>query len=254
MKDKVEYAVLSLTAVLSVLISLLDWLGLLESTPFLASKIPNITLLALGLVTGYLVLERRSKLDRIEYLVVASIGDAERRLLQAVALGDLLTKNPELYAIIRHIAERYQSVQDCKFDLFIQRSIDALLECRNILGSLERGYLITEVAGKFSYGKRGTEAAQKTVKAIDYEDVEAWRTEHLKSVILANAEAVNRGVQIQRVFILKDESLAKASVVLQAHKDAGVQVHVVSPEDLPSTQLLESYLIVDDRILVSLII
>jgi hypothetical protein len=70
MHEQIERILLGLTATLSVLVSLLDWLGLLEGVPFLANKIPSLTLLALGLVTGYLVLERRSKLDKIEHLVV----------------------------------------------------------------------------------------------------------------------------------------------------------------------------------------
>lgn len=181
---------------------------------------------------------------------IARLRETENRILQATALGNLLSNDEKLHSAMHQIAKSYVAVQKSGFDLFVQKSVDALLECKDILGGLERGYMLTQAGGKYSFGKRGVDVAKKTIKALAYEDADSWRTDHLKDVIQANAEAVKRGVQIQRVFILSDDSLSQASDVLQVHKDAGVQVFVVSPEDLPSTQLLESYLVVDDRILV----
>jgi hypothetical protein len=109
--------------------------------------------------------------------------------------------------------------------------------------------MMVEPAGKYSFGKRGVETASSIVKAVAYEDIDSWRTEHLKGVIQANAESVKRGVKIQRVFILSQDAMPKAYDVLQMHKGAGIEVLVVPPEDLPSTELLESYMIVDDKIL-----
>jgi hypothetical protein len=65
MKEKLEAAVLGLVAVLSITVSVLDWLNWL---PPGVINIPSLTLLTLGLISGYLVLERRSKLDTIEIL------------------------------------------------------------------------------------------------------------------------------------------------------------------------------------------
>jgi hypothetical protein len=182
--------------------------------------------------------------------VIARLKNTEDHILQATTLGSLLLSDTELHQTIRQITQSYLSAQDSEFDLFIQRSKDALLECKEILDGLERGYIVVEPGGKYTYGRKGVNVAQENVKAIAYEDIESWRTEHLKGVIQANAEAVRRGVRIQRVFILDNDSLSQAEDVLQAHKDAGVEVFVVSPEALESTQLLESYLVVDNRILV----
>jgi hypothetical protein len=248
MKDKLEQIAISLIAGLSVLISLLDWLGVLEGISFLSQRIPNLTLLSLGLIAGYLVFERRSKLDRIEQIVVTGFEDNQRRILRAFTLGQLLYKDEKLHTTIHQITEHYLSVQSCDFDLFRQRSEDALLECRDVLRGLKRGYLETEVAGKYSYGRRDTEAAQTSLKAIDYEDIEAWRTDHLDTVLQANVEAKKRNVTIERVFILCKESFDKGKDIIKKHKEAGADVYVISPEDLPSTRLLQSYMIVDDHI------
>ena len=67
----------------------------------------------------------------------------------------------------------------------------------------------------------------------------------------ANAEAINkRGVKIQRIFILSDESFNNSKDVLKKQIEAGVEVRIVSPEKLPTKHLLESYQIVDNKIVV----
>jgi len=73
MEEKLERIVFSIIAVFSILISIVDWLGLLDKFPFLVGRVPTLTLLVLGLIAGYLVLERRNKLDRIEQLSVEGI-------------------------------------------------------------------------------------------------------------------------------------------------------------------------------------
>src|SRR5438874_1483183 len=50
----------------SIIISLLDFAGLLQGIPFLAGHTSSLSLLVIGAVMGYLALERRSKLDKIE--------------------------------------------------------------------------------------------------------------------------------------------------------------------------------------------
>jgi hypothetical protein len=50
----------------SIVISLLDFAGLLQGIPFLAGHTSALSLLVLGSAVGYLALERRSKLDKIE--------------------------------------------------------------------------------------------------------------------------------------------------------------------------------------------
>ena len=182
--------------------------------------------------------------------IIAQLRETERKVLKGTALGELIQSNQELHSTLHQIAHSYQVAQRSSFDLFIERSKDAILDCKEILGALERGYTMIEAGGKYSYGRRGVRNAQKQVRAVAYEDVGSWRTVHLEDVLKVNAEAIQRGVQIQRIFILKKEAISEAEDVLKAHKDAGVQVFTVSPNDLPATQLLESYQIVDDGILV----
>jgi hypothetical protein len=72
MREKAEQIVLGLTAIFSILVSVLDWFGLVSLPP---GAVSSLTLLGIGLVAGYLVLERRSKLDKIEQIVALGFDD-----------------------------------------------------------------------------------------------------------------------------------------------------------------------------------
>ena len=182
--------------------------------------------------------------------VIGRIKEGQSKVLDGIKLGKTLDTNPELYAIVSEIVDLYLHSQRIDFDLFKQRSKDALLECKDILSGIQRGYIQVDVAGKYSYGKRGTEAAQTSLKAIAYEDVDSWRTEHLKGVLRANSDATTRGINVERVFILHENKIDSSFDVFKSHKESGVDVWVVSPDELPNTELLESFMIVDDKVLV----
>lgn len=173
-----------------------------------------------------------------------------REIIQQVKEIPETSKDKELPVTIEEISQGYFIAQASGFGPFVQRSKDALMEYKCLLDDIGRGYMMAEVGGKYSYGRKGTTAAKESVKAVEYGSIEAWRTEHLKDVIRVNREAVKNGIHIQRVFILKKESIDIAKDVLDEHKEAGVQVFIVAPEDLPRRQLLESYLVVDDSVLV----
>jgi hypothetical protein len=66
-----EYYVLIGAASLSALVSILDFLGLFQSLPWLAVRIPTLTLLLMSMLLGYSVVERKSKLEAIESLIQA---------------------------------------------------------------------------------------------------------------------------------------------------------------------------------------
>jgi len=54
-----EIILLSITVILSGLVSILDFLGVLDSVSWLAGRIPTLTLLVIGLMAGYLIIERK---------------------------------------------------------------------------------------------------------------------------------------------------------------------------------------------------
>jgi hypothetical protein len=67
-KERVESLTLLVTSIGITLISLLDFFGVLDGISFLKQHIPTMTLGVLGIVLGYLVFERRTKIDKLEGL------------------------------------------------------------------------------------------------------------------------------------------------------------------------------------------
>ncbi len=121
MEEKIEKLAMGATAVLSVAISLLDLLGVLDAIPWLAGRTSALTLLVVGFLAGYLVLERRSKLDKIERLVTEGI---ERTIVSLKGVEVRSFTDPQ---------EVYEYVHKRMWQA--QKSIDDLTWGRSITGS-----------------------------------------------------------------------------------------------------------------------
>lgn len=111
MSDVVEQILAFGLAIASIVISLLDLAGLLQGIPFLAGHTSALSLLVIGSVVGYLALERRSKLDKIEEAVkegfettLSSIAGGRVRLLDNVV-------DMEEY-VARRTREAHRSIDD----------------------------------------------------------------------------------------------------------------------------------------------
>src|SRR3989304_7329593 len=72
MGHNAERIAIILTVSASLLVSLLDLLGLLGAIPWLAGRTPAITLLLLALLAGYVSLERFGRLAHIERTIIMS--------------------------------------------------------------------------------------------------------------------------------------------------------------------------------------
>lgn len=98
-------------AAASIIISLLDFAGLLQGIPFLAGHTSALSLLVLGSAVGYLALERRNKLDRIE----EEIRQGFERTLTSMSGGRIKLledlKDMQEY-IARRTREAHRSVDD----------------------------------------------------------------------------------------------------------------------------------------------
>lgn len=90
LKEGVETLSLAACAALVILYSVADLLGLLDGLPFLRSQAPVITLAALGAILAYLLVERRSSIERLHTGIDATLerlGTLEARLLLPELIG-----------------------------------------------------------------------------------------------------------------------------------------------------------------------
>lgn len=111
-KERVEQIVIWTLASISILVSVLDFIGVFESVPWIGKKTPAFTLLTLGIIAGYLVLERRNKLDTLETLV------SEGRDLTIKSLGGALVKSfTKDEEVTKHIIESMHNAKESILDL-----------------------------------------------------------------------------------------------------------------------------------------
>lgn len=98
---------LAACAVVVILFSVADLLGLLDGVPSLKSQAPVVTLAALGVVLAYLVVERRSSLGHIEDRIEATL---ER--LTTIQTGLLLPEliGMEVFATTEEMMRRITAV------------------------------------------------------------------------------------------------------------------------------------------------
>ncbi len=82
--DKYETLVLIATLIITGLVTLLDFTGFLDEVPILAERVPTMTLLSLGLVASYLLLERRGSLANIQTFSETGFNNLETQLENAV--------------------------------------------------------------------------------------------------------------------------------------------------------------------------
>lgn len=174
---------------------------------------------------------------------------SEERILAANALSQLLYKDEWLFKIIRDVVGDYTSVKNGWFELYSRRAEDALLECRNILRSMAEGHLDAPLNSPYEFGIPGVESASKLVKAVDVGDAAQWEDAVGEKYVIANSDAIKRGVKITRVFIQSRETIRDMVRILERQKSLGVQVYAALLEDLPR-ELNEDYIIIDDRVCV----
>ncbi len=63
--NQLEISILAATAIICIVVTLLDFLGALDSIPWLKDRVPVLILLSVGLIASYIILERRSQLQTI---------------------------------------------------------------------------------------------------------------------------------------------------------------------------------------------
>lgn len=80
---QLEVLLLGAVAIISAIVALLDFLGVLGEVAWLSDRVPTLTLLALGMVAAYLVIERRNYLENIQQESNVRIDRLEQGLVDS---------------------------------------------------------------------------------------------------------------------------------------------------------------------------
>jgi hypothetical protein len=111
MKETIEQILLIATAIVTAIISVLHLLGLLHSVPWLEQQTPALTLLVVAFIAGHLLIERKSKLDKLERHIRESAA-ATIGALKGAEVRRLEGKDELFRYFARRIRDARKSVDD----------------------------------------------------------------------------------------------------------------------------------------------
>lgn len=115
------------------------------------------------------------------------------------------------------------------------KSQELLTDFKKNLAQLQHGYLLLNEAEFYLEGVKAVSQSQRQVKAVDPLEV-GWKSRGaVRNYYQTNLQALARGVQITRVFVISRRDLLNPDVqkILQTQQADGVEVLITYREDLP---------------------
>jgi hypothetical protein len=116
-----ELVLLTVTAGVGIVIAVLDVSGLLDSGSWVIKRIPVITLLSVGFIASYLIIERRNKIDKIATFlqeshkeIVETISASSSQAIQALEGVEIQSYNSreEFARAFVHRIKRAKHIDD----------------------------------------------------------------------------------------------------------------------------------------------
>jgi len=153
-----EIILLSATVILSGLISLLDFLGVLDTITWLAGRVPALTLLVIGLMAGYLILERKSQLEKMNSDLNNRLANLEQSLQNAITTTITSLDGVEFRPfesgteLLRYVIQRLKQAQSQVDDL----SWSPVISLKSALSSTQQVYQeyeeqISKISNRVAY-------------------------------------------------------------------------------------------------------
>lgn len=224
--NRFDVLLLGATAVLSGVVSLLDFLGVLDEVSWLAERIPTLTLLATGLVAAYLVLERRSQLESMQRDTRRRIEELARNVAESTTTIIESLEGVELRQfdgtdLLRYVNKRLLQAR-CQIDDLSWSPAVGLGSELNAIQDVNAEYMerVTQVAQRIPYRevfvfnrpgrveklKRRVEENSPGYSCAYYHNPQVPL---LQFMVIDNAEVIVLSDQFQSNFALKHPYIVK---------------------------------------------
>jgi hypothetical protein len=177
--------------------------------------------------------------------------EAESKLLEASLLDSRLFGDTDLLHRIKQIVDDYYMVKEGWFVHFKNIADDSLNVCQFNLHTLANGYIGLPPFNPFAYGAKGFRNIEKCAYTVALGAMEYWRSSTGRKYLKVNDDAIQRGVDITRIFIQWSNHLEQYKDVLVEMSQMGVKLYTISPDDVP-VELKRDMNILDEKILVHL--
>lgn len=135
--NNLEIIIIGIIAILSILISILDFVGALNSIPWMSQRIHIMTLLTVGTVTLYLLSQRKRNITKLEVLINKNHKD----IIESIRRDE---DEKQIIEVIRDIWRTREDEIEAIFEKVVNGSVyqnrDSVLDfLRNTESSFDRG-------------------------------------------------------------------------------------------------------------------
>ncbi len=112
-RTKIECVLVFSTAGVSIFIAVADLLGILDANSWIAQRLPSLTLLAVGFIASYLILERRGKISDIgdtlenrSQEILKTLSDSSSHIIKSLDGVEVVTFNSNA-ELARYASKKY---------------------------------------------------------------------------------------------------------------------------------------------------
>jgi len=150
---------------------------------------------------------------------------------------------------INDITDVYRKVNiSSKEPLFAKKAKKVIQQSKDELQKLAEGTFETHPENYYD-AMDIIRYAKDYIHCTSYVDNKTWwESDTGRKYFDVNKEAILRGVEITRIFILKKNKLKACKEIISAQQNAGIDVYMAFVDDLPDN-LLEDFLLQDGKIL-----
>ncbi len=269
--DILSILVLATSAIISALdlFGVVDIASLVWTPDKVYSKVLNILVVMVGTIGTTLILERRLLLktlaknvevirDKANTLDITSntiselIKDIQTNRLPTNELSLRLAGERQLLEEVLDISKEFAGLKKAPVaDFFEEMAYKYVRDCKDKIRHLSSGTINIDPKQNVNDFLSLYRKSEKRLKAISYGEHPEyfWENEVGRKVLDANSDAIKRGVEITRIFILTSDQVKNPRVmaILTQQKDAGIEVLVADSQSIPP-DLKEDYGILDESL------
>ncbi|HUK30040.1 MAG TPA: hypothetical protein VLV89_02940 [Candidatus Acidoferrum sp.] len=188
MRKKVDRAIILALAFVSILISLAHIFGLLDRLPLIGNRAPDLTLIILGLLAGFLAFDLPEHFHDLEERITLEFGPIFRLLRGTDKFRIALVQPLSMYERIGH--PLLKNLAD-----------------RELANAVERIRFDERVSNKLTHEEFGVDVSPyvksrvKSIRALTRSTVTDWRKFQATSLQYREAQ---RGKNVRRILVLTD--------------------------------------------------
>jgi hypothetical protein len=177
--------------------------------------------------------------------IFRSFKSHEQLLMENFSLSD----DPWLYSKVKDIFSSWKRIKsEVRDDFFLDKSRDVIEQCTRTISDLSKGRITLNMVDEILVASDLIKRSKKYARAVSHISFDNWwRSEIGQQYLKDNIAMIEKDINIIRIFIIPRSKIEDMRDLIQKQHEEKIQVWIAIEED-QAIELLESYLIVDDKI------